>query len=268
VPSCRRICHSTSNWSPARQHRRRELLELFAVLRRTEQYRRRLADQRVRVGVAVHLGKARIARLAAPVACEHDAGAGVLEDRLVVVEQLARQLGLGLALAHVLEQPHRAVGRPRDVHRTAVQAAPEARAVVAHQQLLALVRSSAGERAVGLAADLERRVVGVEHARRLAVELVRRAAEDLLEAPVAAQDRALAQEHDAHRHRVEQQLVLEREPVQPCQRHLAPGEHGLRVDDACLLCHRSRSAARMQPASCEANLRRTDTPRLQRALPA
>src|SRR5205823_12412676 len=100
-------------------------------------------------------------------------------------------------------------GRIARLHRPSRDRAPDSRAVLAHLRALKVLRLAAPDRLVhGFAARREL-LVAVEHeARRAAGELPGTVAEDLLEAPVAAQDGAVLGENDADKGVLQDRVLL------------------------------------------------------------
>ena len=178
-----------------------------------EQHRAALPDQLAGPG-ADHVLEEAVAALDDAGAHEGDADRGVVEDQLLLGEGALHALLGGALLRDVGEQPDVAALGPAGLHRAPADAAPEARAVLAAQVLLARVRHAAVEVLVDLP-DLAELLLGeVVVARRAADDLARRVAEQLLVAPVAAHRLALAAEGDADRDVVDQRLLLGQHALQ------------------------------------------------------
>ena len=186
---------------------------LAPVLLAGEQHRRGLPHQAARRRLHHFLEKA-VAALDLPVAHEGDAHRGVVQDQFLLAHHAADFLVGALPLGDVLEQPDVALGDVAGLQRPAGAPAPEARAVLPLHPLVE------GGRLAGLQFGdvaphfLELLVGEVVLARRGAVGLARDIAEQLLEAPVAAHDLALAQERDADHHVVGDRLVLGKHALQ------------------------------------------------------
>src|SRR5207302_7696597 len=110
--------------------------------------------------------------------------------------------------------PHLPLRRIARLDRAAGDAAPETRAVLAAQPLLARVGAPLVELLVDLAAPLELLLGEVQFARRAADRGAGGEAKQLFEAAVAAHSLAIAGERDADHHVVEQRLLLGEHPLQ------------------------------------------------------
>jgi len=159
--------------------------------------------------VTEHFVEAPVATNDVQVAQQNDAGRGGIEQRLLLLVGTAQRLGRFALDGDVLDGADQALGEVGAVDGLRGHAAPEETAVLPEQ--LSILAVIAVLRQVGsdLAADLRKRgLVGIPAARSLADHLARPVAEDPLHRSVAAQDLAVAHEHDAGRRRVVDRLLL------------------------------------------------------------
>src|SRR6185295_185961 len=183
------------------------------ILLAREENRGALPDQLARAR-AHHVLEEAVAAMDGAAAHEADADRGVVEDQLLLGERPLHALLGGALLRDVGEQPDVAAVRLAGLHGAAAHAAPEARAVLAAQVLLARVRNAAVELRIE-GPDLSVFLVGeVVVARRAPHHLARPIAEQLLVAPVAAHGLAVAGERDADRDVVDQRLLLGQHALQ------------------------------------------------------
>ena len=190
-----------------------EQARLAPCLLRGEQHRGALADE-LAGACADHVLQETVAALDRPVAHEGDADRGVVEDQLLLGGRAPHALVGLVRMRDVLEQPDLALGRIARLDRAAGDAAPESRAVLAAQPLLARVGVPLVELLVDLVAPLELLLGEVQLARRAADRGAGGEAEQLFEAAVAAHSLAIAGERDADHHVVEQRLLLGEHPLQ------------------------------------------------------
>src|SRR6185503_12235414 len=172
------------------------------------QHHRALADELAALR-AHHLLEEAVAALDRAVAHERDADRGVVEDQVLLGERaLHAQLGFALD-RDVLVAPDPFLLGLAGIDAPAARAALEGAAVAAAEARFAVIGAAGRRRGVGALARLDPLVArGEEHRGALPDELARPRAHHVLEEAVAALHRAVADEGDAHRRVVEDQLLL------------------------------------------------------------